>query len=67
MSRGIWGIENKLLQGNAMEPGSSDIIAQLGLLDVGERVPEGWRVLSGNALHSSVGRIAYRYEIEEGQ
>ena len=67
MSKGIWGIENHLLQGDAITPTDTDLIAQLGMLDVGEPVPEGWRVLSGNALFSSVGRVAYRYEIEEGQ
>ena len=42
-----------------------DLIAQQGYLAVGERVPEGWRVLTGNAISSLVARVAYRFEIED--
>jgi hypothetical protein len=58
-------MSSKLYSGDAMDPGSTDIIIQEGLLDVGQPVPEGWTVMTGNNTHSVVMRIAYRYQIEE--
>jgi hypothetical protein len=54
-----------LLKGDPMAPDSTDVIAQFDSLAVGERVPEGWRVLSGNVRESEIARVAFRYEIEE--
>lgn len=56
---------NYLLSGDPMEPGATDLIAQTASLAVGERVPDGWRVLSGNERTSTIARVAYRFEIEE--
>lgn len=57
---------NYLLEGDPMEPSSMDLIAQLGRLPVGKPVPEGWRIMTGNAFDSLVTRVAYRFEIEKG-
>jgi hypothetical protein len=54
-----------LLSGNPFEPCSTDTIVQFDSLPVGERIPDGWRVLSGNERESTMARVAYRYEIEE--
>lgn len=54
-----------LIDGNPMQPESTDLIAESRRLAVGERVPDGWRVLTGNAHESLIARVAYRYEIEE--
>lgn len=54
-----------LIRGNPMEPSSTDLIAETASLPVGDPVPEGWRVLSGNMTESEIARVAYRYEIEE--
>lgn len=58
-------MRNYLLEGDAMSPESTDLIAQTALLPVGQPVPDGWRVLSGNERCSTIGRIAFRYEVEE--
>lgn len=59
----VSSITNRLLEGDALTPESTDIIIQRGYLRVGKPVPEGWRVLSGNQYESTVYRVAYRYEI----
>ncbi len=56
---------NILISGDPMEPSSTDMIHQTASLKVGEPVPEGWRVMTGNNLYSEITRTAYRYEIEE--
>ena len=61
----VFGIQNKLIEGDALEPCSTDLIVQTGQLEVGKRVPEGWRVLTGNNHTSQVARVVYRYEVEE--
>ena len=61
----VYGISYSILQGDAMAPEGSDILAALGLLRTGAPVPEGWRVLSGSFYNSSVAAIGYRYEFEE--
>ena len=61
----VYGIRSTTIDGDSLDPSSTDLIAQVGQLKVGERVPLGWRVLTGNAMTSQVGRIAYRYEIED--
>ena len=53
-----------LLDGDTLNPSSTDILIQKGLLPVGEPVPEGWRVMTGNARESLVIRPVYRYELE---
>jgi hypothetical protein len=55
----------QLLSGCPMAPASTDVLAQFDSLAVGRPVPDGWRVLSGNAERSEIARVAYRYEIEE--
>lgn len=61
----IYGIRSTVIDGDALCPLDTDLIAQTGTLKVGERVPEGWRVLTGNDRTSQVGRVAYRFEIKE--
>lgn len=56
---------NHLVRGDPMAPAPTDLIAQTRMIDVGKTVPLGWRVLSGNQFHSEIGRLAYRFEIEE--
>jgi len=61
----------KLIDGDPMEPCSSDLIAQTLHLPLGEYPPNandpasGWRVLTGSPQFEFWGRLAYRYEIEE--
>lgn len=54
-----------LIEGDAMAPSSTDLIAQTDSLKVGLPVPKGWRVLTGNERESVIARVAYRFEIEE--
>ncbi len=61
----IFGIRSTVIDGDALCPFDTDLIAQTGQLKVGEPVPEGWRVLTGNERTSQVGRVAYRFEIKE--
>lgn len=56
---------NHLIEGDALAPSSTDLVAQTRSLPVGERVPEGWRVLSGNLTESTIARVCFRYEAEE--
>jgi hypothetical protein len=58
-------MRNYLISGDALAPSSCDMIAQTKSLAVGERVPEGWRVLSGNNRESTIARVCFRYEAEE--
>ena len=55
----------QLLRGDPMEPSSGDVLAQFDLLAVGKPVPDGWRVLTGNAIMSQIARVVLRYEVEE--
>jgi hypothetical protein len=55
-----------LIEGDPMEPQSTDLIVQINTAPVGARIADGWRVLTGNARESQIARVAYRYEIEEG-
>jgi len=57
---------NRAVTGDPLSPAGDDLIAQTALLPVGEQKPDGWRVLTGNATHSLIARVAMRYEIEEG-
>lgn len=65
MTDTIYAISNQLIEGDPMEPSSTDIILQDGRLAFGCAVPEGWKVMTGNMHSSKVMRIAYRYEIED--
>lgn len=56
---------NLLIEGDPLEPSSMDLIAQFDTLMVGEALPDGWRVLTGNERYSKIARIAYRFEIED--
>jgi hypothetical protein len=64
-------IKNNLIEGDAIDPSSTDLIAQVGRLDVGEAVPDGWRVLTGEAAASRVSsmkrvaRVVMRGELED--
>lgn len=53
-----------LLTGDPLAPSSGDMIAQTANLPVGEAVPDGWRVLSGNERTSQIARVVLRYEVE---
>lgn len=55
---------NHLVSGDALSPQPSDIIAAFATITVDQPVPEGWRILSGNNLVSTVAFIGYRYELE---
>ena len=55
---------NTLLEGDALAPQWTDLIVQRGSLDVGQPVPAGWRVLTGNNDSSLVARVVYRFEVE---
>ena len=58
-------MQNYLLGGDPLESSHSDLIAQTKTIPVGTPIPDGWRVLTGNNLHSLIARVAYRYEIED--
>lgn len=58
-------ISNRLIKGDPFDPSSGDMILQEGTLDVGNPVPDGWRVLDGNMHSSQVVRVVLRYEIED--
>lgn len=54
------------LDGNGLEtPCAGDLFAQEALLPVGEALPEGWRVLTGNNDHSTIARVVMRCELED--
>lgn len=53
-----------LLEGDPMDPQSTDLIVEQKRLAIGRPVPDGWRVLTGNMNDSLIARVAYRYEIE---
>ncbi len=58
-------INNVLLAGDPLFPEDTDLIVQRGYLKVGDPVPDGWRVLTGNPRESLVARVVHRYEVEE--
>ena len=58
-------IKNHLIDGNALDPSFTDLIAQVGHLDVGEALPDGWRVLTGTITNSLVARVVMRGELED--
>lgn len=62
---GVMVSDSYLIRGNPLEPDQFDIIAQVGTLNVGEPLPEGWIVTTGNNRVSEVWRIAYRGTINE--
>lgn len=47
---------NTLIDGDPLSPSSTDLIAQVSTILVGDPVPEGWRVLTGNSTHSQIAR-----------
>lgn len=55
---------NIQISGDALNPCSTDMIAQTKLLGVGKPVPDGWRVLSGSTDWSTIARVCFRYEAE---
>lgn len=60
----VYSIHNHQISGDPLNPDSGDLIAQVGTLEVGKPVPDGWRVLTGNERASQVARVAMRYEID---
>ena len=60
-------MQNFLLSGDPLAPCGTDLIAQTKSLAVGRRVPDGWRVLSGNERESTIARVAFRFEAESGE
>lgn len=59
-----YGFNNTLIEGDPLEPTDTDLILQRAMIEINTIVPDGWRVLTGNSIHSQVARVAYRYEIE---
>lgn len=54
------------LDGDAMKPTSTDMLAQTIRLPMGEQPRgDGWRILTGNVNFNLWGRVAYRYEIKD--
>ena len=58
-------IKFTMYDGDTMDPSSTDLIIMEGRVEVGQPIPEGWTVHTGNQFDSQVTRIAYRYQIEE--
>ena len=56
---------NHLVSGDPLSPQAGDVIAQIAILNVGARVPNGWRVLTGNNNVNKIARLVLRGEIEE--
>jgi hypothetical protein len=61
----VWSINFTLIEGDPFDPSSSDLIVAQGRLNVGEAIPRGWRVLTGNPTSSAVVAIGYRHELED--
>lgn len=57
-------INNQLLRGDPLAPSDYDLIAQFAFLNLGDPVPDGWRVLDGNMHHSEIVRVVFRHEEE---
>jgi len=57
---------NKLIEGDPLEPTSTDVIFQEVSLSANE-VPGGigWRIMTGNNSFNLWMRVAYRYEITD--
>ena len=60
----VYYIESFLVKGNAFCPEPTDIIAQVGMIDEGDPVPDDWRITDGNSFHSEVIRIVLRGDLE---
>jgi len=54
-----------LIDGDPMNPESTDLMVVHGRLEVGIRVPPDWRVITGCETSSLVAAVGYRYEMEE--
>ncbi len=55
-------VKNIEAQGNS-EDCMSDLIIQTAWLKVGEKIPEDWRVLTGNDEESLISRVILRAEL----
>src|SRR5690606_31114158 len=54
------------LDGDAMKPNSTDMLAQTIRLPTGEEPRgDGWRILTGNVNFNLWARVAFRYEIKD--
>lgn len=56
-----------LIEGDPMDQSRLDLIAVQATLPVGEPVPHGFRVMTGNANTSHITAVLYRYELENGK
>jgi len=60
----VYHIESYLVKGNAFCPEPTDIIAQIGMIEEGDPIPDDWRMTDGNNFHSEVIRIVIRGDLE---
>lgn len=57
-------IDSVLVEGDPLMPCSIDLIAQTATIPVGQPVPQGWLVVTGNSFYSKIARVALRHVIE---
>lgn len=57
-------LKSVLAEGNPLDPQPTDVIVAFSTLNVGQPVPCGWRVLTGNSDQSQIAFVGYRYELE---
>ena len=57
-------MKNILVRGDVFDPSDMDLIVQITTLAVGEPVPEGWKVTSGNMHNSEIVRVVTRSALE---
>jgi hypothetical protein len=53
-----------LVEGDPFDPQPMDIIVQVDVLPVSKPLPDGWTVLGGNHLNSTIARVTTRYKAE---
>jgi hypothetical protein len=61
----VYGIQYTQINGDAMALSASDLLFAQGMLEVGQSVPDGWTVLTGNAYSSMVYAVGYRFQFIE--
>ena len=59
-------MHTQLIEGNALRPESTDMLAQQVYLPL-DKAPtgEGWRIMTGGPVGNLWARVAYRYEAEK--
>ena len=55
------------LDPQAREKFATDLFVQEAIIKTGEKVPEGWRIISGNNNSSLIARVIMFCELETGQ